>query len=282
MATVKLRQKQWRQKLVLVHLRQYLYLYISDLFRVMILKIFSYNIHGLPYISESWTAGLAHWFDNTNYDFVCLQEVFTQGRIDLLTTSLKNNGYTILKPNDFNNTRNLLSSGLLTGIKTDTWSILSDSFVLFNDSTGVEFIANKGFHSIELEHKVSKERLIIINTHMQSDNPTNFFSGCLDTRPIRKKQAQQICEYLKDFRIRSFLIGDLNSETEAHEDFFYLTGPKSGIMKHTFPETGEDLDHVAILPKFWLDFTLPVVKELSVFTQINWSDHWPIYVVVTL
>jgi exonuclease III len=247
----------------------------------MLLKIFSYNIHGLPIISEDWAKPLALWFNDTDYDIICLQEVFTQGRVEILTSSLKKNGYTVLNPNDSKNNHNLFSSGLLTGIKTNIWSVVSDHFITFNLASGVDFFANKGFHCIELEHRVSNEHIIIINTHMQSDNPTNFFTGCVDTKPIRHSQAQQLCDYLgTNQHIRHFLVGDLNSEIESHEDMLYLTGPISGIMKHTFPETGEDLDHVAILPKIWSEFSKPIVKEVGVLTKLNWSDHWPIHVVL--
>jgi exonuclease III len=247
----------------------------------MLVKIFSYNIHGLPYISDSWCEPLAEWFTDTDYDFICLQEVFTQKRIDILTKSLNKNGYTVLKPNDFKERRNLLSSGLITAIKNNTWDIISDIFIAYNDSVGAELLANKGFHIVTVKHKKKNETIILINTHMQSDNPTTYFAGCLDTRPIRRNQAQQIYEYLnKTPKYRHFLVGDLNSEKEAHDEFLYLTGQKNGIMKHTFPSTGEDLDHVAILPKFWNSIAKPIIKEISVLSKLNWSDHWPIHIVI--
>ena len=246
----------------------------------MLLKFFSYNIHGLPFISDSWCEPLAEWFTDTDYDFICLQEVFTQKRIDILTTSLNKNGYTVLKPNDFKERKNLLSSGLITAIKNTSWDIVSDTFIRYNESAGAELLANKWFHSIIVKHKKLGESVILINTHMQSDNPTTYFVGCLDTRPIRNKQTQQIYDYLNsESKYRHFLVGDLNSEKEAHDELLYLTGPKNGIMKHTFFSTGEDLDHVAILPKFWNSYTMPTVKEIMVLTKLNWSDHWPIHMI---
>jgi len=79
---------------------------------------------------------------------------------------------------------------------------------------------------------------------------------------------------------RHFLVGDLNSEMESHNEILHLTGANNGIQKHTFQVTGEDLDHVAILPKFWFSFIPPIVKEVSVLTNLNWSDHWPIHVLI--
>lgn len=250
----------------------------------MLLKIFSYNIHGLPIISDSWCTPIAEWFNGTDYDFICLQEVFTQRRVEMVTKSLEANGYTVLKPNDFKKRKNLFSSGLITAVKKDSWSVISETFVDYTASAGVELFANKGFHSIRVRHTSDVDFTInLINTHMQSDNPTNYFAGCIDTNPIRRLQALQIYEFIKSGGVeRHFLVGDLNSESETHTSFLYLTGQKNGIKKHTFPETGEDLDHVAILPNFWLPYTLPVIKTISVLTKLKWSDHWPIHVSVNL
>lgn len=250
---------------------------------LMLLKIFSYNVFGLPFMSDSWAYPLATWFDGVDYDFICLQEVFTQGRVDILSKALINNGYTVLKPNDFKERKNLVSSGLLTGIKNSVWTVVSDTFITYNESVGAELLANKGFHSIELLHKKTGASLLIINTHMQSDNPTNYFGGCMDTKPIRKAQAQQIYDYLLAAKsIRHILVGDLNSELESHEAIKHLTGPVGGISKNTFPSTGEDLDHVAILPKFWSKYSAPIVRNVIVLMKLSWSDHWPIFVELNL
>lgn len=247
----------------------------------MLIKIFSYNIKGLPYISDFFTNQLADWFTNTDYDLICFQEVFTQSRIDILSNALSKIGYTILKPNDFKEWTNFLGSGLLTAIKNKDWSIISDTFITYNTRVGAEIITNKGFHSIELQHKASMEYVVVVNTHMQSENPSTYFGGCFDTRPIRKAQAQQIYDYFLTMpKTRHILIGDLNSEQESHDDILYLTGSKQGFNKHTFIPTGEDLDHVAILPKFWYGFVPPLLKDIAVLTKLNWSDHWPIHVIM--
>jgi exonuclease III len=192
----------------------------------MLIKIFSYNIHGLPIILDSWSVHLAKWFQGCKYDFICLQEVFTSGFEEILSKSLKENGYSVFCPK---NQSKLFNSGLLTGIKDANWTIIGERFIHYNLGTGVDLLAHKGFHAITVENKHSKERLIIINTHMQSDNPTNYFLGCIDTRPIRMSQAQQIHDYLIMCNHKHIIIGDLNSETESHEEMLYLTGAKFGI-----------------------------------------------------
>jgi exonuclease III len=253
----------------------------------MKVKIFSYNIHGLPFISESWTEPLYEWFNGCDYDIVCIQEAFTPGRIEGITKSLTAEGYTVLKPNDFAERQNLLGSGLITAVRSDRWRVADSGFIGYKQCIGAENLANKGFHWLRLEGRSgnsSSEDLMIVNTHMQADHPFNYFVGCMDTRPVRRNQMEQIIAHLGSSRhpCRSLIIGDLNSEEESHDDLVYLTGERRGIRKHTFEPTGEDLDHVAFLPRLWINYVLPIVSEVAVLTRLWWSDHWPIHVVLEL
>jgi exonuclease III len=245
----------------------------------MKLKIFSYNIHGLPFLPDSWTEPLYEWFNGCNYDFICIQEAFTPARLDGLTKSLVHNGYTVLKPNDFAQRTNLLGSGLLTAVREDRWIVKESGFTGYDQCAGAEHLANKGFHWLSLSSRVDGMDIIIVNTHMQADHPFNYFAGCMDTRPIRRHQMGQIIKYLDGAgECRSLIIGDLNSEEESHDDLVYLTGERLGIRKHTFEPTGEDLDHIAFLPRRWMNYVLPAVREVSVLNRLLWSDHWPIHV----
>ena len=248
----------------------------------MIVKIFSYNIHGLPFLPDSWTEPLYEWFDGCDYDFICIQEAFTPGRVEGLTKSLVANGYTVLKPSDLGG-RRLLGSGLLTAVRTDRWVVRTSGFTAYEQSAGAVQLANKGFHWLRLSAVSDGMDLIIVNTHMQADHPFNYFAGCMDTRPIRKHQMDQIMAYLETAdSCRSLIIGDLNSEEESHDDLVYLTGEKRGIRKHTFEPTGEDLDHVAFVPRKWMYYVLPVIQSIAVLSRLWWSDHWPIHVVLEL
>ena len=239
----------------------------------MKLNIFSYNIHGLPIIADSWIQPLATWFtDCCQYDFICLQEVFTADKALTLSSPLEKNDYalygpvTSLKP---------LNSGLLTGIKR-SWQVLKEEFVSFNNTAGIELIANKGFHAFHLKHTVSGSELVLINVHMQSDNWSNYG---FDTRAIRKTQAEQICNYVRSFAVPNLIVGDINSEVEPHENFVFLTGPIHGIKKHTYIPTGEDLDHVVTVP----DKSSTVkLRELTVLHKLKCSDHWAMHVVLSV
>lgn len=244
----------------------------------MRLKIFSYNIHGLPYLPDSWTNPFCGWLKDCDYDFICLQEVFTVGRIEMLKKTMECEGYQVLKPNDFLSP-NLLGSGLLTGIRKDSWMVLEDDFIQFKQSIGAENLANKGLHWFKLQHKINGEQIVLINTHMQADHPFNYFVGCTDTKPTRRTQVIQMIDFLKAHsNIKHIIVGDLNAEEEAHEDLKYITGPNNNIRKHTFEPTGEDLDHVAYVPKFCK--MRPITEKVAVLDRLWWSDHWPIDVVV--
>jgi endonuclease/exonuclease/phosphatase family metal-dependent hydrolase len=244
----------------------------------MDIKIFSYNVHGLPFILESWTQPLAEWFHGCDYDFVCLQEVFTEGRIGFLTEALEANGYTVIKPHDV---VHLFGSGLLTAVRSSDWIVLGSEFRGFDDSIGAETLVNKGFHWLNLKHRSSGTELQIVNTHLQADHPINYvFTNFSGFHEIRLKQSNQIMDFLTTKPVvRTLIIGDINAELEPHPEMVYLTGSKDGIKKHTFESTGEDLDHVVLLPSRWVG-RLPIVKEIAVLCKLWWSDHWPLHVLL--
>jgi exonuclease III len=246
----------------------------------MRLNIFSYNVMGVPWFPDQWTEPLGIWIKDCIYDFVCLQEVFTLGRVNMVTKALEGEGYKIYRPNDFASS-NILNSGLITAIKTSHWTLINDGFTKFNESIGAENLANKGFHWLLLKHKSGLD-FLLINTHMQADHPLHYFAGCTDTRPTRRKQVIQILDFLKDKKeLKHLIVGDLNAEKEAHEDLIYLTGSKNNIQKHTFWPTGEDLDHIAFVPNIY-NGSIPTVLRVSVLERLWWSDHWPIDVCVSV
>lgn len=240
----------------------------------MKLNIFSYNIHGLPFIADSWIKPLATWFDEgVAYDFISLQEVFTTDKATMVRTPLEKHDYAVYIPSVESL---LLNSGLLTGIKK-TWQVLKEEFISFKDKAGIELIANKGFHAFRLKHSVSGLELVLINVHMQSEHWSNY---CFDTQAIRKTQAEQICTYLRQFDLPNLVVGDINSEVPPHEEFVFLTGPVHGIKKHTYIPTGEDLDHVCCCSSS--SSSRFALHELTVINKLKCSDHWAIHVVLTV
>ena len=244
----------------------------------MLVKILSYNIHGLPFLSENYITPFIRWLNNYDSDFICLQEVFSKGRINILTSTLTKNGFSVIKPDDTINT-NILSSGLLTAYKTDRWIKQEEGFNNFINQVGLECLTNKGFHWLKFKHIALDKHIILINTHLQANNPVNYLFGCIDAGPVRQKQVIQIIDLFKN-RENVFIVGDINSENSPNDEIKYLTGSKYNIKKHTFPLTGEDLDHVAILSKTWV--TEPIILSLSVLSRISCSDHWPLEVLLNV
>jgi hypothetical protein len=112
---------------------------------------------------------------------------------------------------------------------------------------------------------------------MQSDHWSNYG---FDTVLIRKLQAGQICDYLRAFGLPNLIVGDINSEESPHGDFVYLTGQAHGIKKHTYIPSGEDLDHVVIVPT--VNRLHCQVRELTVLNKLKCSDHWAIHVVLSI
>lgn len=242
-------------------------------------KIFSYNVHGLPFIAESWTLPLAKWFHGTDYDCICLQEVFTAGRVSFLSEGLTAAGYTVIKPNDVSG--NFLSSGLITAVR-NKWTVVDTLFQAYEAHLGIEKITNKGFHWLKL--KKGTEIVQIVNTHLQANSVFNIIFATFITsfEEIRRRQIAQMLLHLERCRGNPcFIIGDTNAGTEPHADIRYLTGARQRIIKHTFESTGEDLDHVAIVPHLWHLWDVPVVRKISVLHKLWWSDHWPLHVSLT-
>jgi exonuclease III len=237
----------------------------------MDVKIFSYNVHGLPYIAESWTQPLAEWFSGTDYDFICLQEVFTEGRLRFLTEALNTNGYLVLKPND---AAKMLSSGLLTAIRRDRWTLQSDTFYSYDTSIGIEKFANKGFHCLHVINRATGNEMQFLNTHLQADNSFNYITSLFkDFNKIRERQCQQMIDVIKGSAMQCIIIGDINSEISPHKDIIYLTGSINGLKKHTFTSSGEDIDHVA-----YVGGRAPRVTEITILHSLLCSDHQALHV----
>lgn len=243
----------------------------------MNLKIFTYNVRGLPFISDKWLNPLVTWFssDSNEYDFICLQEVFTPEKVAMLRPTLESN-YAVYEPTTSTRPFN---SGLITAIKR-SWQVLKEEFISFNLTAGAELLADKGFHAFHLKHATGYE-LVLINTHMQSDNFTNYFALCYNSAAVRNSQAAQIYTYLRGAKPH-LIVGDINSEVEPHEDMVYLTGVSHGIKKHTFIPTGEDLDHIVIVPKFYGTHKLPSVKDIRILNKLKCSDHWALDILVNI
>jgi len=135
-----------------------------------------------------------------------------------------------------------------------------------------------------LQHRVTGRMITLMNTHTQSTTVATIFTSREGIQRILRDQMEQIVSTVRK-DLPAFLIGDFNCEASPHSDvrFFYPAAP---LRKSTFPETGEDLDHIAWLPLQWtqpgqpwcnMDTTGPRIVSYNV-TPLPYSDHYPILV----
>jgi len=251
----------------------------------MKLRIVSYNTHGLPWSNQK-PREISDWCLQQNPDVVCLQEVFLQQMRDLYSSLFI--GYEAIVPRDKG--FSFFHSGLLCLVNTARFRVLSHRFEPFLSHDLVETGANKGFQRLVLQSKVTGHCISLINTHMQSTTVMTIFESKAGIQRILRNQFDQMvnalpapCEYMQ--KTPTFVIGDFNCEASPHSDvrFFYPAAP---LRKSTFPETGEDLDHIAWMPLQWtqpgqpwctMNITGPKILSYTV-TPLPYSDHYPILV----
>jgi len=241
-------------------------------------EILSYNTHGLPW-SRDTSKEIVGWIKETLPHIICLQEVFRFPTRSFYKEQLERIGYSVSLPNDTDVT--LLPSGLLIAVLEKEYTILSECFCCFQDYHNVEWFANKGFHTVKLRHK-SGRFISIGNTHTQSNTEISWWFGSMAS-DIRKKQFTQMLKFFSYTTDPVLISGDMNCEESPHSHIRFLN--LSPIhKKHTFPSTGEDLDHVAWIPLQWAEpgchhcdvNKLGPIMKSCIVEQKPWSDHSPL------
>ena len=242
-------------------------------------RILTYNIHGLPWSRRNEKA-ICRWIGSWRPPIVCLQEVFIPSVARFFSDELQRIGYTVVRPRDEGVA--WLGSGLVFACVTSEYEVLSDCFQPYLSYHNVEQLANKGFHAIHLRHIASNTNLCVANTHTQSSTEVSFLLGSTSVERVRKQQFAQVVEYLLAARVPGLLVGDLNCEQSSHPYLRFLHPVSTLLKKHTFPRTGEDLDHVAWVPLQWsrpgcgfCDARGPHLLGCSVL-RVPWSDHAPV------
>jgi len=244
-------------------------------------EILSYNTHGLPW-SRDTSKDIVGWIRTVLPKIICLQEVFCISARNYYKEQLERLGYKVSLPNDLNVT--VLPSGLLIAVFESEFRILSECFCSFQDYHNVEWLANKGFHVVRIQH-TSGRTLQIGNTHTQSNTEISWWFGSTAS-DIRKKQFAQMLRYFSFTRDPVLIAGDMNCEQSPHSHlrFLHPVGRDSLEKKHTFYSTGEDLDHVGWIPLQWskrgchycdINKLGPRMTTCTVF-QKPWSDHAPV------
>ena len=218
----------------------------------MKIQIMTFNIHGLPWV-RCPIEKIAAWVGEKQIPILCFQEVFTASGRSKLKRILERHGYTVVIPRDDDVAP--LSSGLLTAVHRDSYSILSDCFISFMHYRNAEGLANKGFHSLFLRETTTPyRRIYVVNTHTQSDEEILWITPKSAKDRIRFPQAEQILGHFEGVKTPVLVVGDFNQESSLHP-FLRSLRPSSTmpIRKATFFRTGEDLDHIAWMPIQWTE-----------------------------
>jgi exonuclease III len=250
-------------------------------------EILSYNTHGLPW-SRDTSKEIVEWLKTIKPGIICLQEVFCESTRLFYKEHLERSGYFVSIPNDTNIT--FLSSGLLIACLESKYKLVSECFCSFQDYHNVEMFANKGFHTVRLIDTKMNRPLIISNTHVQSNTEISWFFGTTAS-DYRKKQMTQILSFFSYATQPILLAGDMNCEYSPHSHLRFLrTSNDLHSSKHTFYETGEDLDHIGWIPLQWANLGChycdvnklgPIMESCEVF-QKPWSDHAPIRAIISI
>lgn len=247
----------------------------------MEVQILTYNTHGLPW-SRNTTQKITEWLVQKRPSLLGLQEVFTLKDRKTYKETLEAAGYHLVVPEDTQVT--LMPSGLVTGFLRSEYTLDSHVFCPYMNYHNVELFANKGFHVLRVRNKVG-QRLILINTHTQSDTEASVVFGRKRIDAIRKEQIQQILSFVQSIRIPVLVFGDLNCRYSPHSELRFLTPIHQNLVaKSTFYETGEDIDHVAWLVDQYaprgcemcdIERYGPILLGCQIF-QLPYSDHAPV------
>lgn len=156
-------------------------------------------------------------------DIICLQEVFCYNIRDILKKELKEK-YNIchsLKPKK----KFSLSSGLFFATK---YKILHNEDIVFKESCGEDYLADKGFQYIIVKN--DNKVFTCINTHL---NAMPLISAYGNSNLIRIRQIERILDKVLPKSLASsqaplkkydmnFFCGDINTEFGTHPQLFLV------------------------------------------------------------
>jgi len=229
----------------------------------MTLRILTYNIRGLPWVSCP-IDDILSWILKRKCDIVCLQEVFTR-RIQLAIESQDEWNVFFSKGSTCAGQAAGFYSGagLCTLVRRDLKILGESTFMPFTDAGGVDRCVSKGLLHVPLE--VNGRRIDILNTHFQSDF-TEFPCFRINYPAVRFNQEKQADLFCQAYQF-PLLCGDLN------QDSFHYFEKFDNTDEITFPETGEHLDHLLYSSDQRHMF---MNKKTTYMHDITLSDHIPV------
>ena len=229
----------------------------------MTLRILTYNIRGLPWISCP-IDDILSWILKRKCDIICLQEVFTR-RLQLAIESQDEWNVFFSKGSTCAGQAAGFYSGagLCILVRRDLKILGESTFIPFIDAGGVDRFVSKGLLHVPLE--VHGRRIDILNTHFQSDF-TEFPCFRINYPAVRFNQEKQADFFCKQYAF-PLLCGDLNQESFHYFEKFDDTD------EITFPETGEHLDHLLYSSE---QRDMFINKKTTYMHDIVLSDHIPV------
>ena len=135
----------------------------------------------------------------------------------------------------------VFGSGLAVAWRSRDWQLSESRLYPYLQSSGIDMLVTKGWFHVELRQRRTQRPLRILNTHMQADFDVAGEYFRYITEPIRIAQAQQLVAVERGLpSVPTLLLGDMNTE-----DCWFpgTVGWMRATHEHTFPESGQILDH---------------------------------------
>jgi endonuclease/exonuclease/phosphatase family metal-dependent hydrolase len=241
----------------------------------MVLRILSYNIHGLPWIQCPIEAILLWAYVKCRCDVLCLQEAFSRKLRQKLQILAPKYGFHIffapVEPRCLG--KPLLGfftpCGLCILVKKTITVLEGPRFIQFHTKGGLDGLVNKGVLSVGISYE--GKSFHILNTHFQAD--FNEIPCCsLEYHEVRRSQEAQLYLIASAYEF-PLICGDFNK----NEFFFFEKFDSTNQV--TFPLTGQHLDHLLVLKHLIHRF---LFRKSTYFSDVEFSDHIPVMFEMTL
>lgn len=221
------------------------------------LKILSWNIYMLPYISLFNGNGqrakfIVEELKHSDYQLIVFQEAFSSKCRSILAKGLKENYPYQYGPANKNIVPMRTNSGLWVVSKFPLQHI---DEIVFKESIGFDKVARKG--AVLFEGVFQQQRFQLVATHLQADNPWQ----------IRQKQCGEIRDKLllpnNRADIPQIICGDFNTDMDDSRDYSNMlvtldarNGDLSGDVKTTYDEIDNTLAQIVNGRKRIIDYVL--------------------------
>lgn len=225
------------------------------------INIVSYNIKALfPFYNIERMLIIVDYiedlFTKEKIDIVCLQEAFELDLYKRLYEIADRLQLNIVHPALDRRFGIGENSGLIT---MSRFPVKSSKFIRHSHSEGLCWFAEKGAHYMRFA--IGEQSLRLVNTHLQADNESvsiNQFGKLIDNIVFDG----------------AMIVGDLNMKYDTVSKLKNVKCVNS--QKHvTFPEYNDQLDYCIL-------YDLELDCSFHVFTDIKFSDHYPIQITFSL